>query len=163
VTAALDLLASMRLEDGRRWGDAALPEQWEDARELLAGDVRRHYWIRARGRSKTLDAGACILAAMITGQYTGGDELVAAAAGREQAGLVIGKIRGLVERTEDLHGAAEVEIERHKVTARRSGAALTVISSDLSTSWGRTPAFLYVDEIANHPVGKPPATSSRAC
>jgi phage terminase large subunit-like protein len=28
---------------------------------------------------------------------------------------------------------------------------LDVISSDLATSWGRTPRFLFVDEVANHP------------
>ena len=42
----LDLLAGLVLEDGRRWGDAAAPFQWEDAARCADedpyGDAVRH-------------------------------------------------------------------------------------------------------------------------
>ena len=75
--------------------------------------------------------------------------MIAAAAGRDQAGLILRKVRGLAERTPELAGA--VEIQNYRVLTPRTGAVLDVISSDLATSWGRTPRWLVLDEIANHP------------
>ncbi|MDB4872840.1 MAG: hypothetical protein JWL97_3844 [Gemmatimonadales bacterium] len=57
--------------------------------------------------------------------------MIAAAAGRDQAALVVKKIAGLVE-TPELRGAATVG--QYRVTASRSGVMLDVISSDLATS-----------------------------
>ena len=56
---ALALTAALVLEDGRRWGEAAEPWQWDDAKAVLSGRRPRwHYWLRARGMSKTTDAAA---------------------------------------------------------------------------------------------------------
>jgi hypothetical protein len=149
----LDLVAGMVLEDGARWGEKATADQWDDMRSLLSMDgPRRHYWIRARGRSKTTDTGAATLATMLAGGIRAGDECYAAAAGREQAGLLARKVRGIAERTPELAGAAEVQ--QHRVITPRTGAILDVISSDLATSWGKTPRWLFIDEIANHPSGQ---------
>lgn len=85
---------------------------------------------------------------MLSGDLRGGDELYAAAAGREQAGLLARKIRLIAETTPELHGA--VDVQNFRVVTPRTGAILDVISSDLSTSWGKTPRWLFVDEVANH-------------
>ena len=64
----LDLVASMVLENGSRWGEMATPEQWDDMTALLDGTgPRKHFWLRARGRSKTHDAGSATLAMMLAG------------------------------------------------------------------------------------------------
>ena len=60
MSEALDLLAALRLEDGRRWGEAAVRCQWEDARAVLEQNspTPYHYLTRARGYSKTSDLAA---------------------------------------------------------------------------------------------------------
>ena len=139
----------MVLEDGSRWGESAVPEQWDDMEALLSpGGVRKHFWLRARGRSKSLDTGAATLATMLSGEVHGGDEMYAAAAGREQAGILARKMRQIAELTPEL--ATAVDVQNFRVVTPRTGAILDVISSDLATSWGKTPRWLFVDEICNH-------------
>ena len=147
---ALDLVASMVLDDGTRWGDAATPEQWADLRALLDGSgPRRHFWLRSRGRSKTFDISAAAIGLMLT-EFGAGDEAYCAAAGRDQAALMR-KVRGIAERTPELGSA--LDCQQYRVSAPRTGAVLDVISADLATPWGRTPRWLSVDEICNHERG----------
>lgn len=147
------MVASMTLEDGARWGSVATPEQWADARAVLTVDgPRRHYWLRSRGRSKTTDAGALTLAALLL-QVPAGAESYAAASSREQAGLLIRKIAGLVERTPELSGT-HVDVQQGRVVVPGRSIALDVLSSDVSSAWGRTPSWLFVDEIANWGTGE---------
>ncbi len=149
MTAPIDLVASMVLEDGSRWGESAIGEQWEDMEALLCGNgQRRHFWLRARGRSKTFDTGAATLATMLAGKVHGGDEMYAAAAGREQAGILGRKIRQIAECTPELAGS--VDVQNFRVVTPRTGAILDIISSDLATSWGKTPRWLFGDEVCNH-------------
>jgi Phage Terminase len=153
MTAPLDLVASMVLDSGARWGEQATPEQWTDMEALLSPDgPRRHFWLRARGRSKTFDAGAATLAMMLAGGLGGGDEAYASAAGRDQAALLMRKVRAIAEHTPELAGA--VEVQNYRLVTPRTGAVLDVISSDLASSWGRTPRWLFIDEIANHDRGE---------
>lgn len=137
------------MENGHRWGEVATDEQWDDMSALLGeGGPRRHFWLRARGRSKTHDAGSAVLGLMLSGAIRPGDECYTAAAGRDQAGLLARKIRGIAERTPEIAGA--IEIQQHKIVCSLSGAVMDVISSDLASSWGRTPRLLFIDEICNH-------------
>ena len=85
---------------------------------------------------------------MLAGGVHGGDEMYAAAAGREQAGILARKMRQIAECTPEL-GAA-VDVQNFRVVTPRTGAILDVISSDLATSWGKTPRWLFIDEICNH-------------
>lgn len=146
---ALALVASMVLDNGSRWGDAATPEQWDDMQALLTrGGARRHFWLRARGRSKTFDAGAGTLGFMLTGRAGPGDEMYAAAASKDQAGLLANKIQAIARNTPELAGA--VEVQQHRVITPSTGAELQVLSSELPGSWGKTPLWLFGDEICNH-------------
>ncbi len=54
ASAALELLAGLVSEDGRRWGEAAHGFQWEDAAAILQphGQRRYHYLTRPRGASQ---------------------------------------------------------------------------------------------------------------
>ncbi|HEV2809764.1 MAG TPA: hypothetical protein VGV93_05115 [Acidimicrobiales bacterium] len=66
MSEALDVLAGLVLEDGRRWGEAAEPWQWTDAQAVLDPgheDPRSHFLTRPRGRSKTSDLGGVATAA----------------------------------------------------------------------------------------------------
>lgn len=149
METTLDLVESFVLESGARWGEVATDDQREDMEALLGeGGRRKHFWLRARGRSKSMDTGAATLATMLSGDVHGGDEMYAAAAGREQAGILARKMRQIAELTPEL--ATAVEVQNFRVVTPRTGAILDVISSDLATSWGKTPRWLFVDEICNH-------------
>lgn len=149
MTAPLDLVASMVLDTGDRWGERATDSQWADMRALFDPDgPRRHAWLRSRGFSKTTDTGAATLGLMLSGSVRGGDELYAAAAGREQAGHLARKMRLIAECTPELSGS--VDVQNFRVVTPRTGAVLDVISADLATSWGKTPRWLFVDEFCNH-------------
>ena len=146
----IGLVAAMVLENGHRWGECATPGQWADMRALLdtPGGPRKHFWLRARGASKTFDAGASTLAMMLTGKIRAGDEAYAAAAGREQAALLARKMQAIASQTPELAGA--VEVQQYRVVTKRTGAVLDVLSAELATSWGKTPRWLFIDEICNH-------------
>ena len=58
MSNALEILAGLVLEDGRRWGDAAAPFQGRDARAVLSGDYRYSYVTRPRGPAKPVTSPA---------------------------------------------------------------------------------------------------------
>ena len=65
--SALDLMASLVLEDGRRWGDIATPWQWGLAEWVLDPDGSPSRWeSRPRGGSKTTDIAGISMVAMQT-------------------------------------------------------------------------------------------------
>ena len=146
MTSALDLLSSLVLEDGRRWGEVAHPFQWDDARAVLEGDRRYAYLTRPRGASKTTDLGGIGIAALVE-QLPAGSRSFAAAADRDQGGLLLDAIAGFVERTPGLDRL--LKVDAWKVTARRTGATLEVLAADSASAWGRRPQLLVVDERAN--------------
>ena len=64
VTTPLEIVNSLRLTDGRRWGDAAYPWQREDVEAILDPDPDSppyHFQTRSRGSSKTDDTAAALL------------------------------------------------------------------------------------------------------
>ena len=128
VTAPIDLVASMVLEDGSRWGESAIPEQWEDMEALLTSGGPAQAFLAACKRqvARRLDTGAATLATMLAGKVHGGDEMYAAAAGREQAGILARKIRQIAEMTPELAGS--VDVQNFRVVTPRTGAILDIIS-----------------------------------
>lgn len=71
-----DVLAELRIEDGRRWIDAATVWQLADALAVIEGELPYHYLTRARGASKTCDLAACALALLLAGVERPGALLV---------------------------------------------------------------------------------------
>jgi phage terminase large subunit-like protein len=143
---ALDLLASLVLEDGRRWGEAAVSWQWEDGRAVLDPEgPPYHFLTRPRGGSKTTDLAGIALAAMLA-QLPAGARLYGLAADRDQGRLLVDAIEGFAERTPELRGA--LRIDAYRVTATRSGSILEVLAADAPSAWGLRPSFVVVDEIA---------------
>lgn len=142
---AFDLLAGLVLDDGRRWGEAAEGFQVADARAVLdVGGPRQHYLTRPRGGSKTTDGAGVGLAALLT-QLPDRGRAYAFAADRDQAGLLVDALAGFVERTPEVRGA--VQVDTSKAAATRSGATLTVMASDASSSWGLRPHLVFADEL----------------
>src|SRR4051794_2138610 len=100
----------MRLEDGRRLGNA-LEDVWlEDATEILDPDseIRRHLLLYARGWGKTSITAAITACVMLT-QLPAGARAYGAGADRDQARLMGDALAGFCQRTEELQGAITVD------------------------------------------------------
>jgi phage terminase large subunit-like protein len=144
---ALDLLSALVLEDGRRWGEAAVPVQWKDAREVLREDspTPLHWISRSRGYSKTSDVAGMAIAVLLS-QAGGRSRSYAVAADAAQAGLLIDAMSGFSSRTPELAGA--LLVQEQKVIATNSQATLQVVPADAASVWGARPYFLCCDELA---------------
>ncbi len=144
---ALDLMHVLVLEDGRTWGEAATPDQLEDARAILdeTSGTPYHFLTRARGYSKTTDLAGVALAAMLT-QLPERSRCYALAADRDQGRQLIDALEGFVVRTPILQGRLAVETWRVRVP--ETGTTLEVLAADAPSAWGLKPAFVVVDEIA---------------
>jgi hypothetical protein len=151
--AALDLLAGLVLEDGRRWGDAAAGFQWEDAEAILDESTLTpfSFQTRSRGGAKTSDNGGIAVAVMLA-QLPPGSRLYAVAADLDQGRLLVEAIAGYQVRTPELRGS--LEIGAYKVTAAKTGTTLEVLPADGPSAWGLRPAFVVVDELAQWPSTK---------
>ncbi len=145
VDVALDLLGGLVLEDGRRWGEAASPEQREDARAVLDPDSPPHSFLtRGRGGSKTTDL-AAVTVAWLLAMAEPGARAYGAAADRGQAALLVDAIRGYVARTEGLAGAVRVDAWKASVP---SGATFEALAADGPGAYGLRPSLLVTDELA---------------
>lgn len=141
--SALSVLASLVLDDGRRWGEAAQPWQWTDARAVLDGPRRLAYITRPRGASKTTDLAGITIAALVD-QLPPASRSYAAAADREQAALLVDAMAGFVERTPGL----PLKVDSWKATASHSGATVEVLAADAAGAFGKLPHLVIVDERA---------------
>ena len=143
---AVDLLAGLGLEDERRWGEAAEPWQWDDARSILdPSGPRRHYLTRPRGASKTGDLGGVAIAVLLD-QAPPTSRSYGFAADKDQAGLLLDSIAGFLSRTSEVGGA--LKLDSWKLTNTRTGATFEVMASDDASAWGLRPYFVVVDEFA---------------
>lgn len=115
------------------------------AGQTARGGFRRAYLERPRGHSKTTDT--AIQLAWILQCSPLRVEGLAAAADLEQ-GLLI---RQAVERIARLNPSlcAELEFRQHWVANRRTGSRLSIISSDVQSSWGLLPDFVICDELSH--------------
>ena len=145
----LDLLASLVLEDGQRWGDVAADFQWADAESIFnPADVLWHFLTRPRGGSKSTDL-AGVLLAWVAVMAAPGERGYIVATDRDQGAFaVLDALTGLVRRTPALRSL--VEIQSSKVVAK-SGATVEVLSADGASTLGLRPSFVVVDEVAAWP------------
>jgi phage terminase large subunit-like protein len=148
MTDGRELLAGLVLDDGRRWGEAAIPHQRGDAFAVLEGRVRRHFQVRPRGASKTTDAAGVALALLVT-QAPARSRSYCYAVDQDQAAELLDALSGFVARTPGLAGA--VQVGASTVTVPGSGASLRVESSDAASSFGRRPWLVIVDELTSWP------------
>jgi phage terminase large subunit-like protein len=142
--SSLDLLSGLVLPDGRRWGEAAMAFQWEDAEAFFASSGPRfHFLTRPRGGSKTSDL-AGFVAAWLVAEAGPGERAYAAAADRDQASLLIDAVRGFRDRSPVLSG---LDVSAFSVLGP-NGARLDALSADGASAWGLLPSLLVIDELA---------------
>lgn len=142
----LDLLAAFVMDDGSQFGDIAYPFQWECAKAVLDPDAPPNRWeSRPRGGSKTSDAAAIALAALVS-VFPPGSECYCIAADKDQARLLLNDIRGFVHRTPSI--AALVTVNNDRVTAQNGTSFLQVLSSDGPSTWGLKPSLVVCDELS---------------
>jgi phage terminase large subunit-like protein len=146
----LDLMASLILEDGRAWGEAAYPWQRDDAASILDNRPevpRLHFLTRPRGGSKTTDLAAAALAVLLT-QAPPRSTSHAYARDRDQAGLLMTALSALAHRS-GLAGL--LDLGPWCVTVKATGARLVVESADAASAFGHLPFLVVVDELAQWP------------
>src|SRR5205823_1871573 len=137
----------LRIEDGRRWGDAAYDFQIEDAKAIISGKPPYNYLTRARGKSKTTDQAGLALVLLLTAGAL--ERIYWIAADKEQGELAIDAIKGFADRTPGLAGL--ITIGASWVEARASGARIDVLPADAASSWGLKPAAVFADELTMWP------------
>lgn len=135
----------LRLEDGRRWIDAAHDFQLRDAREVLEGERPYHFLTRARGSSKTTDLAGAALALLLDAPES--SRLHWLAADRDQGGLAIDAIAGFAARTPAV--GAQIDVQARRVVVPGTAASLDVLAADAPGAWGLLSRAIFVDELAN--------------
>ena len=148
MSAVLDLMSSLVLEDGRTWGEAATRWQLRDARTILSGKRRYAFISRPRGGSKTTDVAAASISVLLEQLPPRGRGHVFAGS-RDQARLLADAIEGLATRTPGLH--RHLDIDLYRITNRTNQSSLEVMSADGSTAFGIRSHWLVVDELAAWP------------
>src|SRR5712691_6079954 len=146
---ALELLLGLVVDDGgTRWGNRAVEVQRRDAAALLDRNGPHRHWIgRSRGYAKTDDLAAVTLAVLLE-QLAPGAEAIGTAADRDQARLLVDRMRWLALRTPELRGA--IDVGAYTVTTQ-AGVRFEAIAADAPSSWGRTPAWAVADELCVWP------------
>ncbi len=144
MTAALDVLAQLRLEDGSSWVERSADWQLADARAILDGPRPFSFITRPRGGSKTSDLSGIAIAWLLSAPEA--LRYYAVAADRDQARLLLDSLAGFARRSPQI--AAALQIDTWKVTAIASGATLTILASDTAGSWGIRPDGVVIDELA---------------
>jgi hypothetical protein len=112
--------------------------------------VRRLWSERPRGHAKTSDlAIMCCWALLFSPRPIVG---IAAAGDKDQAALLRSAIATLA-RLNPWIGSI-LDIQSWRVVNEKSGAELTILSSDVATSFGQLPDFIIADEITHWPEGR---------
>lgn len=141
-----EVLTTLKLEDGRRWIDAAHDWQQEDALAILEGERPYNFLTRSRGSSKTTDLAAICLSSIAAGDV---DRMRCFwfASDSEQAGLAVDAISGFVQRTPSL--LDRVQVQTRRVIVPEFGSELAIMAADAAGAWGLTPHLVVCDELAN--------------
>lgn len=132
----------LTLPDGRSYGAALDDWQREDFGAAF-GSSKHLWWERPRGHSKTMDAGGFALHHLLSAP---GRRAYFAAVDRDQAALAHDSLRGFIQRSPLLRAA--LKVDRWRVTAPSTGAALEVLSADAASSWGLRPSLVVCDELS---------------
>lgn len=131
-----------------RWQEkdfAALDRSWRSVAGHEVSGYRRAYLERPRGHSKTSDLAAqCTWALAFSPRRIRG---IAAAKSREQARELRLAIRQLLFCNPWL--AEILDVQNWVVKNVRNESMLQIISSDIGSSWGKTPDFIVVDELVH--------------
>jgi hypothetical protein len=131
-------------DDGTRWGERATGVQRADARALLDLDGPRRHWIsRSRGYSKTDDL-AAVTAVVLLEELQSGDEAIGCAADRDQARILVDRVRRIAQRTPELGSALEIGAYDVRTAG---GVRFEAMAADAASAWGRSPSWVVVDEL----------------
>jgi hypothetical protein len=145
-SGAREIMAGLVLPNDETWGDCASPVQVETADRVLASEpAARRFWIgRPRGYSKTHDAAAMTISAVLGGIVKPGERGFFCAADRDQARLAADALAGWA-RSSDLLGYVTVEANRVKFPS--VDVEIEIMSSDAPSAWGRLGSWFVVDEL----------------
>lgn len=148
----------LKLTSDSRQTLAGMLQPWQEAdfgaldaawRQLAGYDdspaFLRAYVERPRGHAKTSDT--AVQLAWILQNAQRRVEGLAAAADREQAALLRDAVFRLAEHNPEY--CADLSFTRFEVRNGRTGSRLSVIASDVQSSWGALPDFIICDELCH--------------
>lgn len=136
----------VRFETWQQDAFTAVDPAWRRlAGQQSAGGVQRAYLERPRGHSKTTDTAMQL--AWILQHAPGRIDGLAAAADLEQGLLIRNAVERIARWNPDL--CPDLEFRQQWVANRRTGSRLTIISSDVQSSWGQLPDFVICDELSH--------------
>ncbi len=107
--------------------------------------IRRAYIERPRGHSKTTDM--AIQCSWILQYARDTVQGLAAAADQDQAQLLHAAMANHIRRYPEL--CPDLQAQQYLIRNRRTDSRLTVISSDVNSSWGQLPDFVICDELCH--------------
>jgi hypothetical protein len=137
-------IESLKLPDGRMFGDAMAPFQREAFAGYFAENASPNVWFsRPRGGSKTTDVAAVALADLMEAPPR--SRLVAIAADKDQAGLLLDQVKGWISDNRKKLGG--LEVRKDVVINPATGSRLEILASDIS-NLGLSPWRIYADELA---------------
>lgn len=139
-----------RLEAWQERDFAALDPAWSELAGLvdrgsIGTEIRRAWIERPRGHAKTSDMAAQLLWILEYGRLP--VRGLAAAADRDQAGLIRTAMWNLAERNREL--IRDVVFRQHGAVNPRTGSLLEVLASEVAGSWGKLPDFVVCDELCH--------------
>lgn len=143
---AMVTMSAWRLEDGRRWIEAATDWQVDDAQAVLEpgpDDPRLHWLGRPKGGSKTTDVAGMAMAWLLD-QAAPLDEGYVIASDSDQAKRLLGRAKGLIQRTPAIGGKLKVLGDR--IEHRTSGASVIALAADAAGAEGLVSPLILVDE-----------------
>jgi len=106
---------------------------------------QRFWRQRARGHSKTTDCAIDLTWLLLTTNRP--LDGISASGDRDQAKLVREQMEKIARTNQWLFQI--LDYQRNTVINKNTGAKLTIISSDVASSWGITPDFVFADELTH--------------
>jgi len=149
VSAGLEMMAALVMDDGSRWGDTAAPFQWADVAAILDVDapVRQHFLVRPRGGRKTSDLAALLLVLLAT-QAPAMSRSYVGASDEDQAAELIDAAAGIVARTPGL--GAVFRVTGLTIVHLETAAKVVALPADAS-AMGKRAWLIVLDEVTNWP------------
>lgn len=124
----------------------ALDSAWQMVAGRGSGDGKKRAWLeRPRGHSKTTDIAVSASYALFASrrQIQG----IVAAADEDQAALIRKAINGLCQLNRWLGNC--LEVQKNRIVNRLTDSELTILSSDVASSYGHTVQFVICDELTH--------------
>jgi phage terminase large subunit-like protein len=142
------IMSALTLDIGRKWGDVAVPVQWQCARAVLDAqphDPRLFWHELPKGHSKSTDTAAMSITWLIKQAQPGAEGYVVSS-DEDQSNRLLNRARVIIRKSPTLQG--HLKIQSKSIINTKSHASVTALAADVSSSEGLLSPWIVVDELA---------------